>query len=108
MKIRIGVGFGGWPFERTQDFWDFVDLVEGSGLDSIWINDRIRNPAPALEPITALAMIAGRTRHIKFGMSVAVLPVRDLLMLAKEMSTIDFLSDARRLPDFGLGPDNEA
>ena len=60
MKIRIGVGFGGWPFERTQDFWDFVDIVEESGLDSIWINDRIRNPAPALEPITALAMIAGR------------------------------------------------
>jgi len=28
MKIRIGVGFGGWPFERTSDFWEFVDLVE--------------------------------------------------------------------------------
>src|SRR5215471_1117883 len=91
MKIRIGVGFGGWPFERPKDFWDFVDIVEESGLDSIWINDRIRNPAPALEPITALAMIAGRTQRIKFGMSVAVLPVRDPL-----------------LPAFGLGADNEA
>jgi hypothetical protein len=44
MKIRIGVGFAGWPFERTEDFWEFVDLVEESGLDSIWLNDRIRNP----------------------------------------------------------------
>jgi alkanesulfonate monooxygenase SsuD/methylene tetrahydromethanopterin reductase-like flavin-dependent oxidoreductase (luciferase family) len=80
MKIRIGVGFAGWPFERTQDFWEFVDLVEESGLDSIWLNDRLRNPTPALEPIAALAMIAGRTRRIKFGMSVAVLPVRDPLI----------------------------
>jgi probable F420-dependent oxidoreductase len=108
MKIRIGVGFSGWPFERTEDFWEFVDLVEESGLDSIWLNDRIRNPTPALEPITALAMVAGRTKHIKFGMSVAVLPVRDPLILAKELATIDFLSHGRMLPAFGLGVDQEA
>ena len=108
MKIRIGVGFSGWPFERVEDFWDMVDLVEESGLDSIWLNDRIRNPAPALEPITALAMIAGRTQRIKFGMSVAVLPVRDPLMVAKEMATIDFLSNGRMLPAFGLGVAQEA
>ena len=108
MKIRIGIGFSGWPFERVEDFWDMVDLVEESGLDSIWLNDRIRNPAPALEPITALAMIAGRTQRIKFGMSVAVLPVRDPLMVAKEMATIDFLSNGRMLPAFGLGVAQEA
>ena len=108
MKIRIGVGFSGWPFERVDDFWDMVDLVEDSGLDSIWLNDRIRNPAPALEPVTALAMIAGRTRRIKFGMSVAVLPVRDPIIVAKEMATIDFLSGGRMLPAFGLGLAQEA
>jgi probable F420-dependent oxidoreductase len=107
MKIRIGVGFSGWPFERTENFWEFVDLVEESGLDSIWLNDRIRNPTPALEPITALAMVAGRTKYIKFGMSVAVLPVRDPLILAKELATIDFLSHGRMLPAFGLGVDQE-
>lgn len=108
MKIRIGVGFSGWPFVRTRDFWDFVDLVEESGLDSIWLNDRIRNPTPALEPIAALAMIAGRTSRIKFGMSVTVLPVRDPIVLAKEIATIDFLSNGRMLPAFGLGVPNEA
>src|SRR5262249_57654151 len=108
MKIRIGVGFSGWPFARTDDFWDFVDVVEVSGLDSIWLNDRIRNPTQALEPITGLAMIAGRTERIKFGMSVAVLPVRDPLVLAKEIATIDFLSHGRMLPAFGLGVDNDA
>ncbi|MEE8302146.1 MAG: LLM class flavin-dependent oxidoreductase [Candidatus Tectomicrobia bacterium] len=77
MKIRCGVRFSGWSFERSKDFWYFVDLVESCGLDSIWLNDRIRNPTPALEPITALAMIARHTTRIKFGMSVAVLPVCD-------------------------------
>jgi probable F420-dependent oxidoreductase len=108
MKIRIGVGFSGWPFARTTDFWDFVDLIETSGLDSIWLNDRIRNPAPSLEPIAALAMIAGRTRRLKFGMSVAVLPVREPIVLAKEIATIDFLSQGRMLPAFGLGLNNAA
>ncbi len=108
MKIRIGVGFSGWPFERTQDFWNFVDLVEESGLDSIWLNDRIRNPTPALEPISAIAMIAGRTQRIKFGMSVAVLPVRDPIVLAKELATIDFLCEGRMLPAFGLGAPKES
>ena len=108
MKIRIGVGFSGWPFGCVEDFWRLVDLVEESGLDSIWLNDRIRNPAPALEPITALAMIAGRTQRIKFGMSVAVLPVRDPIIVAKEMATIDFLSNGRMLPAFGLGLAQEA
>ena len=108
MKIRIGIGFSGWPFRSIEDFWAMVDLVEESGLDSIWLNDRIRNPAPALEPITALAMIAGRTQRIKFGMSVAVLPVRDPLIVAKEIATIDFLSKGRMLPAFGLGLAQEA
>ena len=108
MKIRIGIGFSGWPFGSIEDFWAMVDLVEESGLDSIWLNDRIRNPAPALEPITALAMIAGRTQRIKFGMSVAVLPVRDPLIVAKEIATIDFLSKGRMLPAFGLGLPQEA
>jgi probable F420-dependent oxidoreductase len=53
-------------------------------------------------------MVAGRTKRIKFGMSVAVLPVRDPLILAKELATIDFLSNGRMLPAFGLGVDNEA
>jgi probable F420-dependent oxidoreductase len=41
-------------------------------------------------------------------MSVAVVPVRDPIILAKELATIDFLSDGRMLPAFGLGANNEA
>jgi probable F420-dependent oxidoreductase len=108
MKIRIGVGVSGWPFRNTQGFRDFVDLVETSGLDSIWFSERLRNTSPSLEPMTALSMIAGRTRRIKFGMSVMVLPARDPTVLAREIATLDFLSDGRLLPAFGLGLNVEA
>ncbi|HEY7294973.1 MAG TPA: LLM class flavin-dependent oxidoreductase, partial [Dehalococcoidia bacterium] len=60
-----------------------------------------------LEPITALAAVAGRTRAMKFGMSVVVLPLRNPVVLAKEIATIDFLSNGRMLPAFGIGTDDE-
>jgi len=108
MKIRIGVGLAGWPFEDTQGFRDFVDLVETSGLDSIWLSERLRGPAASLEAIAALSLIAGRTRRIKFGTSVMVLPARDPILLARQIATLDFLSDGRMLPAFGLGLNLEA
>ena len=42
MVIRIGVGFGGWPFpEKTPDMlWDYVDAAEALDIDSIWLSDR--------------------------------------------------------------------
>ena len=47
--------------------------------------------------------LAGATRRIKFGMNVLSLGVRDPLVVAKECATIDYLSDGRLLPAFGVG-----
>ena len=105
MSVRIGLGFAGFPFSETAAFWDWVDLCEGSDVDSIWLSERLVSPQPALEPMTALAAIAGRTRRLKFGMNAVVLPFRDPLVLAKECATLDFISDGRLLPMFGVGND---
>jgi probable F420-dependent oxidoreductase len=56
-----------------------------------------------LEPLSALAMAAARTRTMKFGMSVLVMPARNPVLLARSLATIDFLSGGRMLPAFGLG-----
>ena len=53
--------------------------------------------------MTAIAFAAGRTTHLKFGMSVLVLPGRNPIVLAKQLATIDQLSGGRLLPAFGLG-----
>src|SRR5579883_1555072 len=109
VSVRVGLAIGGWPFGPAESdrFWAFIDRAEALGFDSIWLSDRLVSTAPILEPITGLAAVAGRTRNMKFGMSVVVLPLRNPVVLAKEIATIDFLSGGRMLPAFGIGTDDE-
>ena len=51
----------------------------------------------------ALAVAAGRTQRLKLGTSVLVVPGRNPVVLAKEMATLDVLSEGRFLPAVGLG-----
>ena len=110
MKVRIGVGFMGWPFPKQDPAyaWEFIDMSEGLGLDSIWLADRIVSPAVSMETMTFMAAVAARTRKMKFGQSVMALPLRNPAVLAKEIATVDFLSGGRMLPAVGLGTDNPA
>ena len=48
-------------------------------------------------------MAAGRTKKLKLGTSVQVLPGRNPVLLAKEWASLDRLSNGRTLPAFGLG-----
>ena len=105
MSVRIGLGFGAFPFSGAAAFWRWVDACEEWGVDSLWLSERLVSTQTFLEPLTALAAIAGRTRQVKFGMNATVLPLRDPLVLAKECATIDYLSDGRLLPMFGVGND---
>ena len=73
----------------------------GCGFDSLWLCERIGGEAP--DPLVAMAFAAGRTTQLKFGMSVMVLPGRNPIVLAKELATLDRLSNGRLLPAFGLG-----
>ncbi len=50
-----------------------------------------------------MAYGAARTTKLKFGTSVMVLPGRNPMLLAKQLATLDRLSDGRLLPAFGLG-----
>lgn len=106
MSVRIGLGFAAFPFSGPEAFWRWVDACEEGSIDSLWLSERLVSTQPFLEPISALAAIAGRTRRLKFGMNTTVLPLRDPLVLAKECATIDFLSEGRFLPMFGVGNDN--
>ncbi len=103
MGVRIGLGAALLPETTSASFFRWVDLCEESEVDSIWLSERLASRQPALEPMTAMAAIAGRTERIKFGMNVVLLPLRDPLVLAKECATIDYLSDGRLLPAFGVG-----
>jgi probable F420-dependent oxidoreductase len=83
-----------------------VDALEEHGFDSLWLSERVTGAAP--DPVVGLAVAAGRTRRLKLGMSVMVLPGRNPVLLAKELATLDVLSAGRLLPAFGLGAVNPA
>ena len=106
MKVRIGVGNATFPFANAKSFWRWVDLLEESDADSIWQTDRLASAQPFLEALSTMAALAGRTRRLKFGMNAVVVSLRDPLLLAKQCATIDYLSDGRLLPVFGVGDDH--
>ena len=95
----------GSRFSGPEALYRWVDLCENSAIDSIWFSERLVSAAPTLEPMMAMAVLAGRTKRLKFGMNAVVLPYRDPLVLAKECATLDYLSGGRLLPVFGVGGD---
>ncbi len=102
MKIRVGFGLGTRSFTNNHETFDpFVDALEQLGFDSLWLSERLGGESP--DPIVGLAYAAGRTTRMKFGFSVLVLPGRNLAVLAKELASLDRLSNGRLLPAFGLG-----
>jgi probable F420-dependent oxidoreductase len=109
MSIRVGIQFGGWPLGAVDGrrFLAFVDRVEELGFDSLWFSDRLISNTPTLGSFAALAAVAARTEKLKFGSAVLVLPTRHPVEVAKEIATIDLLSDGRMLPAFGLGTEDD-
>jgi probable F420-dependent oxidoreductase len=104
-KIRIGVMPGPWPDGPAGGdlFWRLVDLCEAGPIDSLWFSDRFLTSAP--EPLVAMAAVAGRTRRLKVGPAVLVLPFRSPILAAKSVATLDVLSHGRVFPVVGLGVD---
>jgi probable F420-dependent oxidoreductase len=101
VKIRIGYGLGTRTTLHDERFGHVVDELERLGFDSLWVSERIGADAP--DPLVAMSYAAGRTRHLKVGMSVMVLPGRNPIVLAKALASLSTMSGGRLLPAFGLG-----
>ena len=101
-KIRIGFGLGTRTLTNdAETFGAFVDVLERLRFDSLWLSERLTGDAP--DPLVALAYAAGRTKKLKLGTSVLVVPGRNPVVLAKELASLDRLSGGRLLPAVGLG-----
>lgn len=103
MTVSAGLGLATYPFTSPRDFWRWVDLCDAGGVDSLWQSDRLIGREPTLECLSLMAALAGGSKRLKFGMSVASLGLRDPVVTAKACATIDVLSDGRLLPAFGVG-----
>jgi probable F420-dependent oxidoreductase len=101
----------------------FARRVEALDYDSLWVSDHVvipwriasRYPYNAsgdfplpptgdfLEPLTALALVAGVTDRIALGTSVLVLPHRHPVLAAKMLATLDHLAPGRVICGAGVG-----
>jgi alkanesulfonate monooxygenase SsuD/methylene tetrahydromethanopterin reductase-like flavin-dependent oxidoreductase (luciferase family) len=80
-----------------------VDEAERLGLDAMWLAELHFNPERSVlaSPLVLAAAIAERTKRMKIGTAVQVLPLCHPLRLAEEVATIDHLSNGRLI--FGVG-----
>lgn len=100
MKVRIGIGLGGFGAPAT--FADAVDQLEKAGVDSLWLPEMVYGPL--VEPVVGVAHALARTRRLKVGTGISVLPGRNPVLVAKQLASLAGLAPGRVLPVFGLQP----
>ncbi|MFQ5875080.1 MAG: TIGR03619 family F420-dependent LLM class oxidoreductase, partial [Dehalococcoidia bacterium] len=102
--VRYGV-----TYSERDDFSDLVDYaqkVEELGFDSLWVTENITSNAPALECFTALSFMAAHTSRLIIGTSVLLLPLRNPILVAQTVNSLDVLSGGRVVLGVGVGDVN--
>jgi alkanesulfonate monooxygenase SsuD/methylene tetrahydromethanopterin reductase-like flavin-dependent oxidoreductase (luciferase family) len=89
--------------EAFNEALEQIDACERFGLDALWLAELHFAPERSVlaAPLSIAAAIAARTRRIKIGIAVQVLPLCHPLRLAEEAATVDQLSRGRLI--FGVG-----
>ena len=89
--------------------------AEAAGFESLWGGEHIVLPDPQappsplapgdriIDPVVALTFLAAHTSRIRLGTGIVILPQRNPLVLAKELATLDVLSNGRLIFGVGVG-----
>ncbi len=103
MFMEFGPREGGSEAEAFAEGLDLVDAAEAWGLDSAWLAEFHFSPQRSVlsSPIVVAGAIAQRTKALRIGLAVYVLPLNNPLRIAEEAATVDQLSNGRL--DFGIG-----
>ncbi len=88
--------------EAFEESFALVDEAEALGVDSAWLAEYHFNPGRVLSaPITIASAIAARTRRMRIGLAVLLLPLGQPVRMAEEVATLDHISGGRL--EFGVG-----
>ncbi|MBI2165187.1 MAG: LLM class flavin-dependent oxidoreductase [Chloroflexi bacterium] len=79
-----------------------AETAEGLGFESVWVGDSLTT-SPRLEPLTALAAVATRTRRVRLGTAVLLAAMRHPVLLAHAAATVDVISGGRTVLGIGVG-----
>lgn len=88
--------------------YQLAERAEESGFDSVWVGDSL-TARPRVEALATLAAIGARTRRVGLGTSILLAALRQPVMLAYQLASIDWLSGGRIVLGIGYGrPDDAA
>ena len=108
-------GFGSGVLADAEGVADVARTAEELGFDSVWVGehpvliDPHQPPSPLpshselMDPVPVLAYAAAVTSRITLGTGIVILPLRNPVILAKELATIDVLSQGRLEVGIGVG-----
>lgn len=111
------------PLANREGITAFAQLAEKLGFDSLWVSDHVLVPRslsskypyspdgsfpvppdlPFLEPLAVLLFAAGVTQRAKLGTTILVIPMRNPIVTAKMLSTLDVVSNGRLICGVGAG-----
>jgi probable F420-dependent oxidoreductase len=110
-RLRIGVqtihrrtepAVGAW-LPTIDEMHTLVELVERGGYDSLWVGDHISFHIAILDPFLQLAQAAVLSRKLIFGTGVYLVPLRHPTPVAKQVATLDHLTEGRFIFGVGVG-----
>lgn len=115
MGLKLGIGI--FPTDRSISPVELAVAAEAAGFESFWVPEHTHIPVSetrfpggqevgemykrSLDPFVALGAVAAVTSTIRIGTGICLLIERDPIVTAKEVATVDLLSDGRFL--FGVG-----
>ena len=110
-KLKIGVNTmhrrsepaeGPW-LPKIDELVQMVEQVDRCDFDSLWVGDHISMPIPFLDPLQQIAQAAVISRRLTFGVGVYLLPLRNFAPVAKQVSTLDLMTEGRLIFGVGVG-----
>jgi probable F420-dependent oxidoreductase len=110
MKLGVALRLMG-PASTRATVLACARAAEAAGLDDLWVPDHVAIPPDDaegsdgryLDALASLAWLAGATERIGLGTGVLILPYRRPLPVAKQVATIQELSDGRLRLGVGVG-----
>src|SRR4030065_2654661 len=96
LELKFGVNL--WPVPLEQ-----AERVEELGFDSLWTSEHMLFYVPMFDVVTVPAAYAARTKRLLLGSAVLLLPLRHPTVLAKEVASLDIISNGRIILGVGVG-----
>ena len=89
---------------ETGPLLALAERAEGLGFDAVWVGDSLL-ARPRHDPLTLLAAVAARTRRVSVGTAVFLPALRNPVVLAHQLATLDRIAEGRLVLGVGIATD---